>query len=629
MYYEAADDLCGYFFTIKEDKTLKKQQDQSKINKSLLNIITPIGLEIKRNSLIIGENTGRIYGIVKYPQKVDYGWLSKITNIPGTVVSITFVPIDNGEFISGLSKSVIQHRSAAETAKDPLSQQRAERAAVDGEKIMLQIDQHGETVGTIIITIMAMARDETTFNKICRKTESVIATSKCKTRVMANLQEQSFKSVSPYHTFDKSIEEVLKRIIPMSSYVGGFPFSSSGYNDGTGYYFGRDNGGGLVILDPWKRGNDRTNTNFTIMGVAGVGKSTAVKHIALSEYMKGTKIIFIDPEREMRELCEALDGDWINAGGGSNGRINPLQIRPTPVDEDDKYYQDDGNGMGDMAIYIKNLDIFFSLYIPSLSDKQKAILKGVVIEMYNNFGITWDTDINTLSSEDFPIFTDLYQLIQQKANEKEKTIKNNEVNEYTDLALLLQDIALGSDAFLWNGKSTIKTNTRCICLDTHDLQNTSDNIKRTQYFNLLTWCWQQMSADRNEPVLLICDEAYLMIDPNVPQSLVFLRNVEKRARKYEAGVAIISHSVVDFLDPKIKMYGQALLDIPCFKILMGCDGKNLIETKELYNLTDAEEELLARKKRGNALVMIGSKRLHVNFEIPEYKFKFMGKAGGR
>ena len=41
----------------------------------------------------------------------------------------------------------------------------------------------------------------------------------------------------------------------------------------TGYYFGRDNSGGLVILDPWKRGNDRTNTNFTIMGVAGVGSA--------------------------------------------------------------------------------------------------------------------------------------------------------------------------------------------------------------------------------------------------------------------------------------------------------------------------------------------------------------------
>jgi hypothetical protein len=604
----------------------KTQNNQATVNNSLLNIITPIGLELKRNSLIVGENTGRIYGIVKYPQKVDYGWLAKITNIPGTVVGITFIPIDNGEFISGLSKSVIQNRSAADSAKDPLIRQRAEQAAMDGEKIMLQIDREGETVGTMIISIMVIAREENNFQKNCRKTESIIATSKAKLRIMANLQEQAFKSVAPYYTLDEAIGEVLKRVIPMSSFVGGFPFSSSGYNDGTGYYFGRDSTGGLVVLDPWRRGNDRTNTNFTIMGVAGVGKSTVVKHIALSEYMKGTKIIFIDPEREYQEITKALNGDWINTGGGVNGKINPLQIRPTPVDDDDKYYKDEGHGMGDMAIYMKNLEIFFSLYLPSLSDKQRAILKNVLIKLYNHFGIRWDTDINILSNEDFPVFSDLYELLKEKAN-KEKTSSSK--NEYEELALLLQDIALGSDAFLWNGKSTIKTNSRCICLDTHDLQNTSDNIKRTQYFNILTWCWQQMSLDRNEPVLLICDESYLMIDPNVPQSLVFLRNVEKRARKYEAGVAIISHSVVDFLDPKIKLYGQALLDIPAYKILMGCDGMNLIETKKLYNLTDAEEQLLGQKKRGNALVMIGSKRLHVNFQIPDYKFEFMGKAGGR
>jgi len=103
----------------------------------------------------------------------------------------------------------------------------------------------------------------------------------------------------------------------------------------------------------------------------------------------------------------------------------------------------------------------------------------------------------------------------------------------------------------------------------------------------------------------------------------------KNGQENEAGLIIISHSVVDFLSPEIKMYGQALLDIPCIKIIMGTDGKNLQETKELYNLTEAEEELLESKKRGHALFVIGSKRLHVNFEIPEYKFDYMGKAGGR
>lgn len=608
---------------------LNQQYEQKQVNNTLLNIISPMGIEIKRNSLAIGENMGKVYGIVKYPQKVEYGWLSKITNMPGTVVGVSFTPVDSGTFIESLSRNVIQSRVTAESAKDPLTQKRAERAAMDGERMMVQIDQNSETVGLMGITIMPMSREEDSFNKICRRSESTCAMSKCKSRTLANLQEFAFKHLSPFYTINKNIEEIVGRIIPLSTFIGGFPFSSSGYNDGTGYYFGRDSSGGLIILDTWKRGNDRTNTNMVITGVAGIGKSAAVKHIALAEYMKGTKIIFIDPDREYKDLCEALNGNWINAGGGNNGRINPLQIRPTPVDDNDEVYKDEGQGMGDMALYIKNLEIFFSLYIPSLTDREKAILKDCIIELYNIFGITWDTDITHVKKEDFPIFSDLYYLILKKASEKDKLRKEIEANVYDNLALLLKDIALGSDSFLWNGHSTVNTSTRCVCLDTRDLQNTSDNIKRTQYFNILTWCWQEMSKNRNERVLLICDETYLMIDPNVPQSLVFLRNVEKRARKYEAGVAIISHSVVDFLDPQIKMYGQALLDIPCYKIIMGTDGRNLQEIKELYNLTDAEEELLASKKRGNALVMIGSKRLHVMFEIPEYKFEYIGKAGGR
>ena len=598
------------------------------VNQALLNVITPMGLELKRNSLVIGENSGKVYGVVKYPQKVDIGWLSKITNIPSTIVSIGFKPVDNSTLITAISKSIIQNRAAADGAKDPLVRQRAEKAAEDGERVMLQIDQHGETVGLMSISIMPVAHDDKAFIKVSRRVESVLSVMKCKGRVLAGLQKEGLQNISPTFPTNIKIENIIQRIVPMSTFVGGFPFASSGFNDGTGYYFAKDSSGGLIIVDTWKRGDDRTNSNMVIMGVAGVGKSTAVKHIALSEYMKGTKIIFIDPESEYKDLCMNLNGDWINAGGDKKGLLNPLQIRPAPRDDEDekeenKLYRDEGHGMSDMALHVKNLEIFFKLYIPSLSDIQRAILKMSIIELYNSFGIAWDTDITKLQNSDFPIFSDLYGLVKKKADtEKDEPA-------YKELALLLHDTACGSDQFLWNGHSTVETHSRCVCLDTHSLQNTGDNIKRAQYFTLLSWCWEQMSKSRNERVLLICDEAYLMIDENVPQSLVFLRNVEKRARKYEAALAIISHSVVDFLSPNIKQYGQALLDIPCFKIIMGTDGKNLIETKELYNLTDAEEELLLSKKRGHALFVIGAKRIHVNFEIPLYKFDYFGSAGGR
>jgi len=103
----------------------------------------------------------------------------------------------------------------------------------------------------------------------------------------------------------------------------------------------------------------------------------------------------------------------------------------------------------------------------------------------------------------------------------------------------------------------------------------------------------------------------------------------KRSRKYEAGIVVASHGVVDFLDPKIKLYGQALLDQPCFKIMLGTDGANMHETKNLYTLTEAEVEVLTSKIRGRGLFLIGSDRLNASFVIPEYKFKYFGDKGGR
>ena len=181
------------------------------------------------------------------------------------------------------------------------------------------------------------------------------------------------------------------------------------------------------------------------MGVPGVGKSTVIKHIVLSEYMRGTKLIFVDPHREYLELCKELNGDWINAGGGSKGKINPLQIRTAPRDDEDdmeRLYEDEGNGMGDMALYIKNLEIFFSLYIPSLSDRQKAILKSEVIELYNNYDIFWDTDVSKLTNNDFPIILDLYSQILEKSKDK----KNPYIKDYDDLSLF-NDRSKGTSIF--------------------------------------------------------------------------------------------------------------------------------------------------------------------------------------
>ena len=131
------------------------------INNALLNTITPMGgLDFQRGKVYVGENVTKVYAITKYPQSIDPGWLSKISNIPRAVSCQIFEPCDNGALVEHLSRSITQYRGIAESTRDALVRQRAEKSADDAERLMRQIDQNGETVGYMSNLVMPVAKDE-------------------------------------------------------------------------------------------------------------------------------------------------------------------------------------------------------------------------------------------------------------------------------------------------------------------------------------------------------------------------------------------------------------------------------------------------------------------------------------
>ena len=305
----------------------KKQKMEE--NASLLNVISPIALKFESNNFILGENYCKGYGVIKYPPAPNYGWLTRITNIPSTAVSFTFTP-NQGEILESINKNITMLSGQARTAKDRLKQQRAEKGAKDGMKLLQQIDENGEVVGELAGTLIPMAIDKESLKKVEQKMRGTCAMTNLKVRPLTLMQKHALQHVAPFYIENPLLNEVSNRVMPLRTFVGGFPFSSSGLNDNAGCYVAKDATGGLVVLDFWLRENDRTNSNFVIMGVPGSGKSAAVKHITLSEFMLGTKLIFIDPESEYKDFCKNLNGNWLDAGGSPKARVNPLQIMPIP-----------------------------------------------------------------------------------------------------------------------------------------------------------------------------------------------------------------------------------------------------------------------------------------------------------
>lgn len=604
---------------------MKKENKQS--NAALLNVISPITLDYQHTSLQLGENKARGYGVIRYAADNPYGWLSKLTNLPNSIVAIDYTPLDTEEMISVMDSNINAARKRMVDATKQSEETRAEKEIDHSRKLLERMDDRNEAIGLVSTVVVPLSGEES-FDRVDRKAKATAKKASCRLRCMANMQQDVYKQVSPAYIPQERVRQVTGRVMPLSTLLGGFPFSKSGLNDGEGYYFGKDDTGGILTMNLWKRQGDRTNSNMAFLGVPGVGKSTKMKDLLTDEYMMGSKIIVIDPEDEYKEQCRILEGNWLNAAGGAGCKINPLQIQMIPQDEEDEYYRDEGYGMGALALYLKHLETFFALYLPGMDDYLLAHLKMLLIDLYKAHNITFETDITGLKNEDYPIIEELVQMAKERAEDFMDSRENGE-NYYGKLALLLWDAAFGADAFLFNGYTSLQPDSQYICISTSGLMDASDRIKRTQYFNILTWAWNEISRDRKERVILVCDEAYLLVDPEIPQSLIFLRNAMKRARKYEAAIWVITQNIVDFLGETVKTYGQELLDSPTYKILMGADGANLEKLVELYRLTEQEILMLEAKRRGQAILMLGSRRMKVKFDIPEYKFQYFGTAGGR
>ena len=491
---------------------------------------------------------------------------------------------------------------------------------------MARMEENNEKIAKFCCTVMVMGNDEIDFEQKCNRVESIISGVGCKLRCLSRMQKDAWKHISPSYAPVELIGDVGNRPMPVNAFYGGFPFQNSGFNDGVGYYLGVDNDGTPIIFDLWKRDGARTNSNISIIGGSGKGKTTLIKHIIVSELIRGTKVIVIDPETEYKAICDMFREDgisrWIDACGGRNGMINPLQVRPKPL-SDEEEEEAESKGISELALHLKTLEIFFELYLPELTQIQKALLTKGLIAMYEKFGITWDTSVTYMKNTDFPVMTDLYNTLL----EQRKTAEKGVTDDMDKLILLLENITTGADSFLWNGHTTMQSNAQFIVFDTQNMKIMSDAMKSTQYFNLLSWCWQQMSADRSEKVMVVCDEAWLLINPDVPQAMSYLRDTEKRARKYSGALAVATQNVVDFLDPKVKLYAQPVLDLPSTKFIFGCEGDDLKAVSTLYNFTDAQRELVAAGNRAECLMKAGGRSLKLKVQLPEKRLKQLGLGG--
>ncbi|MDF2567968.1 MAG: AAA-like domain protein [Oscillospiraceae bacterium] len=611
----------------------KKQQDD--FNAPLLNVISPMGIKLLKSDRIqVGEVEGQTLGAIRYPSVVSYEWLTDVCNLNNTITTLAYTPAPASEIeqlIKSIGATINSNQLIVDglTSNDKVEQTRAKKIVADGTAMLDNVINRNDSIGYLSLNNFVFGENNLDITKNIQSVKNKYAGKKFSLRTHSFAQLEAFQAISPFNRIDSNpvISDVTNYLIPLETMLGGFPFAFSGYNDGEGTYWGKDSSGGLIIVDLWKRGQDRVNSNLVMLGVSGMGKSTTLKHLLLNEWETGTKIIIIDPQGEYKEMCQSKEivGDWINIANGDGGRINRLQIYKKPVDDDDISTR----SVSDLAQHINELEIFFKLY-RELNPTLSAVLKECLEETYRAKKITFETDIRNLKPSDYPIMKDLYNTTLEMADKAIKTLRDSETNYYKELAILLRDIADGSDSLVWNGHSTVEPQSDFIVFDTSKVKNSSDSVRKALYNTVLSYCKEILYRDKNERVILICDEAHTAIDKRIPETVAELDLISRTVRKNESALWICSHQLNDFLDPNVRKEGEALLEQPNIKLFMPVGkGRNLSDLRELYSFTDAEEERLLEQQRGKGLLFIGSRRLSIDFQIPPHHFEMMGTSGGR
>lgn len=579
-------------------------------NYDLIDLITPVGgMTFDRNKIYLGDRFCKIYTIVHYPSNVEMGWLGELINNVGAIFSINIEPTDNTQLVDDLDSRIRDATGLAKLAKNESTKQLREMEVKEASEIISRMINNNEVVSYLTIYILVTSEEEKDLNKKCKEVEREIRKHKLKLRPLTNyLLMGGYKAVAPFFTIQTELSDYFKRNILTSSFTGGFLFNTNTFIDSKGYYLGINKKGGIIIFNLWLKDSNRGNSNMVVVGSSGSGKSMAVKHLIYNE-MPTTKILVIDPEDEYSYLCKNLNGKVIDCSGGINGGIlNPLQVR---INREEK-------GENSLSLHFQFLHTFFEILYPSLTEIEFATLELLLEELYKKFNITKNTDITKLKNTDFPILEDLYFFIENKNKQEPK-----EVNE--KILSLIRPISIGQASAIWNGYTNINIDTKLIVFNTSSMHKFQIQYKRAQYYNIMSYSWDILSKDINEQTMLIADECHVLVDPNIVQTLEYVRNISKRARKYNSSIVVVTQSIEDFLNEKIKLYGQSLLANATYKMFFKCDGQDLKDVQETFNLSNKETKLIYNAKTGECLLVAGIRKIYATLYIDEDELKKIDK----
>ena len=608
----------------KINKTAAVRPQEDVRIQEFLDMIAPSVIKFNTDHFICGNTYRCVWALREYPTATEeQAILRHLGEKDGVTLKIYarhVTPIEEKKIISNATNKNRMKRSNTNDLQQTVT---AESNLQDVASIVASMHRNKEPLLHAAVYIELLAYDLEQLKLLQTEVLTELIRSKLNVDRLMLRQQQGFICVMPsgWNVFGDQFE----RVLPASSVANLYPFNYSGKTDANGFYLGRDKFGSNILVDFNKRADDKTNANILILGNSGQGKSYLLKLILCNMRQSGMHVLALDPEMEYEELTNNLGGCFIDLMSGEY-IINVLEPKTWDENGDprDAEAPQAFRQTSKLSQHISFLKDFFRTY-KDFDDRQIDTIEIMLGKLYEQWGITDHSNFDRLKSTDYPILSNLYELIENEY----KTFDESKRQLYTaeilqQICLGLHSLCKGAESKFFNGHTNI-TSSHFITFGVKGLLQASKNIRNALLFNVLSFMSNELLTKGNTVASI--DEFYLFL--NNLTAVEYIRNFMKRVRKKDSAVILASQNLEDFNIDGIREYTKPLFSIPTHAFLFNAgniDAKFYIDTLQLEQ---SEYNLIRYPQRGVCLYKCGNERYNLMVQAPEHKARLFGSAGGR
>lgn len=597
--------------------------------KDFLDMVAPSVIDFKVDHYLCGNTCRCVWALREYPTSTDeQAILRHLGEMDGVTIRIYTRQVTPSEERRIIHNAANKHRMSRSSTEDLQQTVTAEANLQDVVTLVSSMHRNREPLLHCAVFLELTAPDYDALKLLQTDVLTELVRSKLNVDRLMLRQQEGFVSVMPAgrNAFGAQFE----RVLPASSVANLYPFNYSGKTDPHGFYIGKDKYGANILVDFDKRDDDKTSANILILGNSGQGKSYLLKLLLLNFLEAGKSVISLDVEHEQKDMCETVGGCFMDLMGGVY-RINPLEPK----------CWDDGSGLEDrdapeafrkstrLSQHISFLKDFFRAY-KDFSDRHIDAIEIMVGKLYAKWGISDSTNFAGLKPQDYPILSDLYELIEQEYREYDGNCHQLYTAELLQEILLgLHSMCQGAEAQFFNGHTNV-TSSRFIVFGVKGLLQASKNVRGAMLFNILSYMSDRLLTIGNTTAAL--DELYVWLSDNVSVGttiIEYIRNTLKRVRKKESNLIMASQNLEDFDREGIRELTKPLFAIPPHQFIFNCGSIDKRFYMDLLQLEEAEYNLIRFPQRGVCLFKCGNERYLLEVHAPAYKEALFGTAGGR